>query len=111
MEGYTNFTKVFAKEVKADAFVGPVTGDTAGTHTGNVTGNVTGEISGLAGGVQFYSSAGVTITALTAAIGAPAGFVDGTVVMVKDTDDTNKIKFVIVVGGAFYHSGAYTAAV
>jgi hypothetical protein len=42
MEGYTNFTKVYATEVNGASIVGPVTGNTAGTHTGPVTGNVTG---------------------------------------------------------------------
>ena len=55
-------------------------------------------------------SAGVTITALTAAIGDPATLNDG-VYIVKDTADSNKIKPVYVKGGAFLVGAAATAAV
>ena len=56
-------------------------------------------------------SAGVTTAALTTAIAAPATLVDGTVYIIKDTSDSDKIKPVTVVGGAFIVGAAWTAAV
>lgn len=56
-------------------------------------------------------SAGVTTAALTTAIAAPATLVDGTVYIIKDTDDSNKIKPITVVGGAFIVGAAWTPAV
>jgi len=59
---------------------------------------------------HYKASAGVTIVALTAAIGDPAGLVEGSVYVVKDTADSNKIKLVAVQNGAFFVGAALTAA-
>lgn len=65
----------------------------------------------LRGDIKPFTSAGVTITALTAAIADPATLPDGYIAAVKDSADTDKIKIVTVFGGAFYVSLAQTAAV
>ena len=98
MKGYTNFTKVYAKEVKADVFVGPVTGD--------VTGNVTGKSEML----NFVATEGVTIEALTDAIGNPKNLPDGTFTFIQDTEDSDAIRAVVVIDGKFYYGGKYSAA-
>ena len=59
---------------------------------------------------HYINSAGVTIAALTAAIAAPATLVDGTIYVIRDTADSNKIKLVVVAGSAFYVGAALTAA-
>ena len=59
---------------------------------------------------HYIDSAGVTIAALTAAIAAPATLVDGTIYVIRDTADSNKIKLVVVAGSAFYVGAALTAA-
>ena len=118
MEGYTNFTKVFADEFKADAFVGPVTGDvtgnSAGTHTGPVTGNVTGDVTGMvtltaetvaAAGENHTDAAAVTkqIALVTAADGTKGVIISGTISprIIRNTDDTaNKLKVYPVLGEA-----------
>jgi len=58
----------------------------------------------------YIDSAGITIAALTSAIAAPATLVDGTVYVVKNTSDANKIYIVTVASGAFFLSAAQTAA-
>ena len=94
MKGYTNFTKVYAKEVKADVFVGPVTGD------------VTGKSEML----NFVATEGVTIEALTDAIGNPKNLPDGTFTFIQDTEDSDAIRAVVVIDGKFYYGGKYSAA-
>lgn len=64
----------------------------------------------LRGDIKSVTSAGVTITALTAAIADPATLPDGYIAVVKDSADTDKIKIVTVFGGVFYVSLAQTAA-
>lgn len=104
MEGYTNFTKVFAKEVKADSFVGPitgnVTGNTAGTHTGAVTGNVTGNTAGTHTGAVIGNVTGdvtgmVTLTSeIVAADGADntdAAAVTKQIALVTGADGTKGV--------------------
>lgn len=59
---------------------------------------------------NYIDSAGVTIAALTAAIADPATLVDGTIYVIKDTADSNKIKPVYVAGSAFLVGAALTAA-
>ena len=59
---------------------------------------------------NYIDSAGVTTAALTAAIADPATLVDGTQYIIKDTADSNKIKPVVVAGGAFLVGAALTAA-
>ena len=131
MKGYTNFTKVFAKEVKADAFVGPVTGDvtgnvtgnTAGTHTGAVTGDVIGNVIGMATltselvaatGEDNTDAAPVTkqIALVTAADGTKGVIISGTISprIIRNTDDTtNKLKVYPVSGESM--NGVVDAAV
>ena len=58
---------------------------------------------------QYFACAG-TIAGLTAAIGAPAGLVQGAVYVIKDTADSNKIKIVVVQNSAFFIGAALTAA-
>lgn len=65
----------------------------------------------LRGDMKYHTSAGVTITALTAAFGDPATLPDGFLGFIKDTTDSNHIRAVTVIGGAFYYGGVYTAAV
>lgn len=55
-------------------------------------------------------SDGVTAAKLTANIGNPAALNEGAVYVVKDTADSNKIKLVVVKGGAFFVGAALTAA-
>lgn len=65
----------------------------------------------LRGDIKPITSAGVTIVALTAAIGDPATLPDGYIAAVKDTADADRIKLITVFGGAFGVSAAQTAAV
>jgi hypothetical protein len=103
MEGYTNFTKVFADEVKGTAIVGPITGNTAGTHTGPVTGNVTGNVTGMAtltaetvaaAGADHTDAAAVTkqIALVTAADGTKGVIISGTISprIIRNTDSAEK---------------------
>ncbi len=64
----------------------------------------------FAGATKSFTSAGVTIAALTTAIAAPGTLPDGYIAIVKDSSDSNKTKIVTVLGGAFYVSAAQTAA-
>jgi len=59
---------------------------------------------------NYIDSAGVTNAALTASIGDPATLVDGTIYVIKDTADSNKIKPVYIAGSAFLVGAALTAA-
>lgn len=65
----------------------------------------------LRGDVKSFTSAGITITALTAAIGDPASLPDGYIAFIKDSSDSNHVRAVVVMGNAFYYGGVYTAAV
>jgi hypothetical protein len=65
----------------------------------------------LRGDMKGATSAGVTITALTAAFGDPATLPSNFLGFIKDSSDSNHIRAVVVVGGAFYYGGVYTAAV
>lgn len=85
MEGYTNFTKVHADEFN-------------GTFKGNFIG-------------KFVATEGVTIEALTDAIGNPENLPDGTFTFIQDTEDSDAVRFVVVIGGKFYYGGKYSAAV
>jgi len=89
MEGYTNFTKVHAAKIHADEF--------NGTFKGNLM-------------LNFVATEGVTIEALTDAIGNPANLPDGTFTFIQDTEDSNAIRAVVVIGGKFYYGGKYSAA-
>ena len=130
MEGYTNFTKVYAKEVKADLLVGPftgdvtgdVTGDTAGTHTGPVTGDVTGDVNGMAtltseivtaAGVDHTDATAVTkqIALVTGADGNKGVIISGTISprIIHNTDDTKAIKVYPILGESM--NGVVNAAV
>lgn len=86
MDGYTNFTKVHADIIHGDSIVGNVVAS------------------------EYVPSAGITIAALTAAIGNPTTLHDGTFVFIKDTTDSNAIRAIVVIGGAFYYGGKYTVA-
>jgi hypothetical protein len=59
---------------------------------------------------NYIDSAGVTNVALTTAIGDPATLVNGTIYVIKDTTDSNKIKPVYVADSAFLIGTALTAA-
>lgn len=59
---------------------------------------------------HYIDSAGITIAALTAAIAAPGTLVDGTIYVIRNTSDANKIYLVSVAGGAFFVSAAQAAA-
>lgn len=108
MEGYTNFTKVYATEVNGASIVGPVTGNTAGTHTGPVTGNVTGMATltaetVAAAGADHTDATAVTkqIALVTAADGAKGVIISGDISprIIRNTDgNTNVLKVYPVLG-------------
>jgi hypothetical protein len=89
MKGYTNFTKVHADE-----------------FNGRFEGNLTGKSEML----NFVATEGVTIEALTDAIGNPANLPDGTFTFIQDTEDSDAIRAVVVIDGKFYYGGKYSAA-
>lgn len=64
----------------------------------------------LRGDVKSFTSGGITITALTSAIGNPASLPDGYIAFIKDSSDSNHVRAVVVMGNAFYYGGVYTAA-
>ena len=123
MEGYTNFTKVYATEVNGTSIVGPVTGNTAGTHTGPVTGNVTGNVTGMAtltaetvaaAGADHTDAAAVTkqVVLVTMADGTKGVIISGNISprIIRNTDgETNKLKVYPILGESM--NGVVNAAV